>query len=78
MALTDEKILAFLKDELQLEADLLADSGLFSTGELDSVAMLGLIGFVEEAAGIQVRPEEVTLENFDTAARIVRFAESRA
>lgn len=39
--------------------------------------MLNLIAFVEETSGIQVRPEQVTLENFDTPARIVRFALSQ-
>ena len=29
--------------------------------------MLSLIAFVEETSGIEVRPEHVTLENFDTA-----------
>ena len=39
--------------------------------------MLSLIAFVEERSGIEVRPEHVTLDNFDTPSRIVRFAESQ-
>lgn len=78
MKLTKDKLVAFLTDTLKVDGELDADSELFSSGALDSVAMLQLITFVEEAAGIQIRPEDVTLENFDSAARIVRFAESQS
>jgi len=74
MALTTERLIAHLKETLQLEGEVEADTPLFSTGALDSVAMVNLIAFVEEAAGVQVRAEDVTLENFDTPERIARFA----
>lgn len=77
MALTQTTLNAFLRDILSLE-DPAPDSELFSSGALDSVAMLNLIAFIEEAAGIQVRPDQVTLENLDSPARILRFAESQA
>ena len=47
-------------------------------GNHDSVAMLNLITFVEAQTGIEIRADEVTLENFDTVARISRFAMERA
>lgn len=74
MALTD--LIAFLKGSLNVE-DAAPDSALFSNGALDSVAMLNLIAFVEESSGIQVRAEHVTLDNFDSPARIARYAESQ-
>lgn len=70
--------MAFLKGTLNVDGELDAESGLFSSGVLDSVAMLQLIAFVEEEAGIRVRPEDVTLDNFDSAVRIARFAESQS
>lgn len=76
MALTEDQTIAFLKETLQVEEDLDADTSLFSSGLLDSVAMMTLIAFVEEQSGIDVRPQDVTLENFDTPARIVAYAES--
>lgn len=76
--LTEAKLMAFLSGTLKVDGELGAESELFSSGALDSVAMLQLITFVEEEAGIRVRPEEVTLDNFDSAARIVRFAESQS
>jgi acyl carrier protein len=74
MALTTERLIAYLKETLQLDGEVEAGTPLFSTGALDSVAMMNLVGFVEEAAGVQVRAEDVTLENFDTPERIARFA----
>ena len=60
------------------EDDIDAETELFSTGVLDSVAMMNIIGFVEEKAEIEVRPADVTLENFDTCKRIVDYARDQA
>jgi acyl carrier protein len=77
MALTETQLIGYLRDSLAVDGNLAPDSALFSNGALDSVAMLNLIAFVEETSGIEVRPEHVTLDNFDTPARIVRFAEGQ-
>ena len=77
MTLTETQLLSFLKDTLNVDGDVSLESELFSSGALDSVAMLQLITFVEETAGVRVRPEDVTIENFDSAQRILRFAESQ-
>ena len=77
MALTETQLIGYLRDSLALDGTLDLNSELFSSGALDSVAMLNLITFVEEASGIEVRPEHVTLDNFNTPARIVRFASSQ-
>jgi acyl carrier protein len=78
MALTDHGLIGYLSN-LTGGGDVLeAESPLFSTGMLDSVSMLNLIAFVEEQAAIQVRSEDVTLDNFDTPGRIVRFAQAQA
>jgi acyl carrier protein len=74
MALTETQLIGYLRDSLFLGGPLDPDSELFSNGALDSAAMLSLISFVEKASGIEVRPEHVTLDNFDTPARIVAFA----
>ena len=76
MALTEAQLIGYLRDSLSVDGNLDPDSELFSNGALNSVAMLSLIAFVEEKSGIEIRPEHVTLDNFDTPGRIVRFAES--
>ena len=78
MSLTPDRLILFLKDTLRLDGEVTPESTLFTSGALDSVAMLSLISFVEEQAAIQVRTEQVTLENFDTPGRIVAFANAPA
>lgn len=53
-----------------------ADTPLFSSGLLDSASMVELIAFVEDEAGIRIDFGDVTIENFDTMDRIVRFSNS--
>jgi acyl carrier protein len=77
MTLTSTQLIEFIKDTLQIETSIDEQSPLFSTGELDSMSMMQLIGFVETATGTVVRPEDVTLENFDTVERILRFASAQ-
>ena len=76
MNLSESLLMNFLKSDLQVQCALDGDVKLFSTGELDSVAMLDLITFVESKAGIQIRPEDVTLDNFDSVSSILRFIKS--
>ena len=77
MALTEAILIGSIREFSGLNGEATADTPLFSSGALDSVAMLNLIAFVEQHAGLEIRAEEVTLENFDTAARIIRFAQER-
>ena len=78
MPLTEQRIIDHLREALQHQGELGPDTPLFSSGALDSVSMMALIAFVEEAAGIEVRAHDVTLDNFDTSARIARFAASQS
>ncbi len=74
---TERQILRYLAETLKAD-DVPLDRRLFSSGALDSVAMFNLIAFLEETAGIQIRPEAVTLDNFDTAEAILRFSRRAA
>ncbi len=78
MMLDHATLLENVRELSGLNAEATLDTPLFSSGALDSVAMLSLIALVEEAAGIEIRAEDVTLDNFDSVGRIVRFAEARA
>lgn len=77
-AFTADSLLAYLQSELAVAQPLTPDTPLFSSGLLDSVAMVGVIAFVEQATGTDVRPSDVTLDNFDTAARIADYAATLA
>ena len=78
MRLTPDRLIQFLRDTLLLDGELTPESALFTSGALDSVAMMNLIAFVEEQAAIRVQAEQVTLENFDTPGRIAAFANAAA
>jgi acyl carrier protein len=77
MAITEDLLVRNIRDFANLSDEPTSGTLLFSSGALDSVAMLNLITFVEERTGIEIRADEVTLENFDTIERILRFAEER-
>jgi len=51
------------------------DTGLFSSGLIDSLSVMDLVSFVEEQLGCAIPPAEITLDNFDSVNRIVRFGE---
>jgi acyl carrier protein len=64
----------YLQTELSIDQTLENDTELFSTGLLDSVSMMSVIMFLEQRTGGEVRPADVTLDNFDTIGRIIAYA----
>ncbi len=50
------------------------NAGLFSTGVIDSLSVMDLVCFVEGQIGQAVPATDITLENFDSIARIVAYA----
>lgn len=79
MKLTEESLLQFLRDELDVDvAAIDGTTPLFSRGLIDSFALVSLMTFVESSAGLRIRPDEVTLDNFDSVDRILGFVEHRA
>lgn len=73
---TADDLRQFLKEDLSIEETFEDDDPLFSSGLLDSVAMMSLITFIEEKTGGDVRPADVTLDNFDSLSRITDYAAS--
>jgi len=57
------------------ESTLADDTGLFSDGLLDSLSVMELVEFVESKSGLQIPPEDIVLENFDTVEGIVGYIE---
>ena len=50
---------------------------LFSSGVIDSVGMVQLIGFVETEGNLTFGPEEITLDHLDSIGRILKFVANR-
>ncbi|MDF3854283.1 phosphopantetheine-binding protein [Paracoccus sp. P2] len=76
MSLSKDDLLRYIRSELNIDTPLDGDTELFSTGMLDSVAMVGLISFVEQKAELRVQPGDVTLENFDTVDAILAYVQT--
>jgi acyl carrier protein len=76
MSVNAESILSFLEDDIGLDtSDIEAESLLFSSGIIDSFALINLITFIETEAGIRVSPADVNLDNLDSVSRIVAYVE---
>ena len=58
-------------------ANLQEDTPLRTSGILDSIATLNLIGFIEQEYGIQVEAHETGIENFDRIKDIAAFVERK-
>lgn len=76
MSLNKEKLIAFIKDKATFDY-FDEDTLLFSEGNLDSVSQLEMIGFIEEEAGIIIDQFDITLENFDSVSKIMKFIDSK-
>jgi acyl carrier protein len=63
--------------DLQIELEGLDPTeSLISGGIIDSIGILKLVGFIEEQWDVQLGPEEISLENFDTLNSIVKLIQT--
>ncbi len=74
MLAVKEKLLGFIEDDLAIPVDDLTDDELlFSSGLVDSFALVSLMMFIETEFGFRIAPTEVNLANFDSIERIAGF-----
>ena len=68
--------LALLNDELSLDPSvpIELDTDLLLTGLIDSLGVIQVVSWIEDELDVSVDPSDVTLENFQTAGRMIRFA----
>ena len=79
MALTRETLIEHLVEEYDLdEAELAAGALLFSTGRLDSFMLVELVMYLEDQAGVKIRPIDFTLDNLDSVERMLTFLSRKA
>jgi acyl carrier protein len=52
-------------------------TALFSSGLLDSIASLQLVGFLERQFGIKVQAHEMVADNLNTLASIAQFVRAK-
>lgn len=68
---------AWAHAELGLEADWPDDAPLFSSGRLDSFALVDLLGWIESSTGVIFADRDIRLEHVDAIDRLDRFVERR-
>jgi len=74
--LTAAALIEYLERHLGIDiGGVNARTPLFTSGLIDSFALVSLITFVEQASGIVVQPADVTLDNIDSIQRILAFVE---
>ena len=78
LPLTRDDILEHLKTEAGADTNGIdGETLLFSSGMIDSFAMVSLIVFIERSCGIRIKPTEVTMDNLDSIERILRLADRK-
>ena len=79
MSLTAEAIMEHLRDSSGVAIDgLTPDTLLFSSGLVDSFAMVDLVMFIETRCGSKMKPNDVNLDNLDSVGRILKYASKLA
>ncbi|MGI9602002.1 MAG: acyl carrier protein [Acidimicrobiales bacterium] len=54
-----------------------ADTDLLLTGVVDSLGVVRIVNWIEDEAGVEVDPVDVTLENFSTVSAIAAYVDGR-
>ena len=79
MSLTRDALIEYLVAHAQVEPGAVEDTTeLFSSGLVDSFAMVDLLQFLEKHTGTRMGPEDISLDNLDSVQRILAFAASKA
>ena len=59
-------------------SDLLDDTRMIDEEIIDSLGIFLLVTFIQERFGVEVAPEEVTIENFETVKAIADLVSGKA
>ena len=76
MTISADAILEYFRDSLDVQTDgIQPDSALFSSGVIDSFALVSLLTFLESSCDIRIAPQDVNLDNFDSIERMMAYLE---
>ncbi len=77
MKTQSDELTEFIQSEIVLgDLEISYDTDLLLSGAVDSLGVIRITHWMEEAAGIVVDPGDVTLENFQTVARMVAYLQT--
>ncbi len=76
--LTRQDLIGFLENHAREDlSEVRDDTELFSTGLVDSFAMIELLMFLEKYTGTRLGPEDIDLDNLDSIGRIIKYVDKR-
>tara|TARA_R110002072_G_scaffold168861_2_gene322519 strand:+ start:5360 stop:5599 length:240 start_codon:yes stop_codon:yes gene_type:complete len=76
--LTNETVFAFLQEEFGLDpAKLEPETLLVSSGLIDSFSLVAVMTFLEREGAFRFNPNEISLDNMDSVARMVSFVSQK-
>lgn len=77
MPTIESRIRAFLSEQFQAPDDLPAGDSLLDGGIIDSIGVLTLVTWLEEAFGFLVEDEDVLPENLDGIGNLVAYVQRK-
>lgn len=79
METTEQRVRAFITETFPstMDEELSAEQSLFEAGVLDSIGVLSLVMWLEEAFAITVDDDDVVPENIDGIGPLVRYVERK-
>lgn len=77
--ISQDELLEFFEDDLGVDIDgIEPETLIFSTGIIDSFALVTLMTFLEKTGGFRINPADVNLDNMDSIARILDYSRRAA
>ena len=75
MSVSKDSLLNFFETDLGIDiTDIVSSTLVFSSGIIDSFALVSLLMFIEKEENIRINPGDVTLQNMDSIDRILSYA----
>lgn len=79
MALDAETLMKHLAEDHYVETDEIdGDTPLFTSGLINSFAMIDMMEFIESALGRRMPPQDFTVPNMDTVNKILAYVEAQS
>ena len=73
-----EALTRFIQDEIVMdEVEVDNETDLLLSGAVDSLGVIRITHWMEEQTGVTVDPGDVTLENFQTVAKMTAYLDAR-
>ncbi len=71
---TAARLVDFINTDVSVSSEPIeADTDLLLTGTVDSLGVIRITQWMEDELGIEVDPSDVTLDNFQTVSRMMRY-----